>query len=179
MATHLASLSALARPAAPSRSARPRTLRFARLRPLVAASPARPRLNGAFTARAGSDEAHTGEPDRRAVDKSEWIEAEAFGPVSAYCSATLAACTPETPIGDIMHHFDEFTGLPVLDDQGCPVGVVSVKDVAAYLQQYGEDASRLSMPVSAVMSTPAVCIRSTARIAYAAGLMLQQCVTSS
>ena len=139
-----------------------------------------------------------GDPDRRAIDKSEWLDAEAYGPVSAYCSAApLAAATPETPLGDILHHFDEFTGaprastdawfaslrrlragLPVLDEHGCPVGVVSEKDVSAYLQQYGDDTSRLSMPVSAVMSTPAVTIRSTARIAYAAGLMLQQCVAA-
>jgi CBS domain-containing protein len=66
--------------------------------------------------------------------------------------------------------------LPVLDDAGVPVGVVSEKDVGAYMQQYGDDTSRLAMPVSAVMSSPAISIRSTARIAYAAGLMLQQCV---
>ena len=64
----------------------------------------------------------------------------------------------------------------MLDEHGCPVGVISEKDVSAYLRQYGDDTSRLSMPVSVVMSTPAVTIRSTARIAYAAGLMLQQCV---
>lgn len=65
--------------------------------------------------------------------------------------------------------------MPVLDANGFPVGVVSEKDVGAYLQQYDDDTSRLSMPVSAVMSTPAISIRLTARIAYAAGLMLQQC----
>jgi hypothetical protein len=53
---------------------------------------------------------------------------------------------------------------------------VSEKDVGAYMQQYGDDTSRLAMPVSAVMSSPAISIHSTARIAYAAGLMLQQCV---
>ena len=64
----------------------------------------------------------------------------------------------------------------MLDGDGRPVGVVSEKDVGAYLQQYGDDTSRLALPVSTVMSTPAVTIRSTARVAYAAGLMLQQCV---
>ena len=51
-----------------------------------------------------------GDADRRAVD-NEWLDAEAYGPVSAYCSAApLAACTPDTPIGDIISHFEEFTG---------------------------------------------------------------------
>jgi hypothetical protein len=54
-----------------------------------------------------------GDPDRRAVDKSEWLEAEAYGPVSAYCSAgPVASCTPDTPLSDILYHFEEFTGAP-------------------------------------------------------------------
>ena len=195
MAARLAAQLALARPAAPPRHARPQLLPAAwPLRQVAAASSLR-----LVRVRAGEEHAsHIGDSDRRAVDKSEWLDAEAYGPVSAYCSAApLAACTPDTPLGDIMSHFDEFTGapraasrapawgserraatqgLPVLDSDGCPVGVISEKDVGAYLQQYGDDTSRLSTPVSAVMSSPAVCIRSTARIAYAAGLMLQQCV---
>ena len=202
MTARLATLSALALPATSLRLAHPRPRYVAARAPLVTSSLPHLRL---FRVRSYGDEhiSHMGDPERRAVDKSEWIEAEAYGPVSAYCSAApLAAATPDTPLGEIMHHFEEFTGrprascdacpasplrsdrgrvantgLPVLDEHGCPVGVVSEKDVSAYLQQYGDDTSRLySMPVAAVMSTPAVTIRSTARIAYAAGLMLQQCV---
>ena len=52
-----------------------------------------------------------GDSERRAVDKSEWLDADAYGSVDAYCSAApLAACTPDTPIGEILPHFEEFTG---------------------------------------------------------------------
>ena len=126
----------------------------------------------------------------------------AYGSVDTYCScAPLAACFPDTPLRDILPRFEEFTGLPVLDLDGKPVGVVSEKDVTAYLGQYGDDTSRLATPVKCVrscgelhgivhattdalltrrfcvcrqvMSAPAVCIRHDARVAYAAGLMLQ------
>ena len=116
--------------------------------------------------------------------------------MAAYCSAApLASCTPDTPLQSLLHHFEEFTGLPVLDPAtGKPVGVVSEKDVMAYLQQYGDDTKHMATPVRCavmrcdapwgaltrprrhIMSAPAVTVRHDARVAYAAGLMLQQCV---
>jgi hypothetical protein len=76
MAARLASLPALARPAAPSRPARRGCCFRSSPRPFVEASTAR----RALTLRAGGEECAYGRPERRAVDKSEWIEAEAFDP---------------------------------------------------------------------------------------------------
>ncbi len=94
-----------------------------------------------------------GSAERRAIDKAEWLEAEAFGQVSAYCSTTLKWCGPDDSIGAVLPAFEEVTGLPVLDSAGgIPVGVVSEKDVLAYLQQYGDDTSHLATPVKCVHS---------------------------
>jgi hypothetical protein len=70
--------------------------------------------------------ASMGTAERRNVDRSEWLEAEAYGEVSTYASrAPLAACFPATPLKDILPHFEEFTGLPVLDaETHKPLGVV-------------------------------------------------------
>jgi hypothetical protein len=128
--------------------------------------------------------ASMGSPERRNVDRSEWLEAEAYGEVSTYASrAPLAACFPNTPLQDILPHFEEFTGLPVLDaETHKPLGMVRVparmclayaaatdvpavcslprwqvseKDVMAYLQQYGDDTSHLSTPVKCVAAAHA------------------------
>ena len=126
MAARLTSLPALARPGASLRLARSQPRRVAiPAPPLVTPSPPHLRL---FRVRAKSEEhdSHMGDPDRRAIDKSEWIEAEAFGPVSAYCSAApLAAATPDTPLGEIMHHFEEFTGRPRAPCDACRASLSS------------------------------------------------------
>jgi CBS domain-containing protein len=57
----------------------------------------------------------------------------------------------------------------VVDEKGVPLGVVSDKDVAAYLKGKGGD----SAVVADVMSSPAITIRDISPIAYAAGKMLQ------
>lgn len=109
MAARLAALALpAARPAAPLRASRARLPSAAPQQKRAAQSPANQRLG---RVRAAGEQSHMGDPDRRAVDKSEWLEAEAYGPVSAYCSAgPVASCTPDTPLSDILYHFEEFTG---------------------------------------------------------------------
>lgn len=104
-------------------------------------------------------------------DVGDTLDVDPFTPVSSFCSTTLVAASPTTPLREVVPLFQRFTGLPVVDSSGCPVGVVSDKDVSAYLQKGGELA--LETPVSSVMSAPAITILDKSPLAYAAGKMLQ------
>jgi len=95
-----------------------------------------------------------------------------FTPVSTFCSTSLTAVAPDTSLRDVLPLFQQFTGLPVVDASGYPVGVVSDKDVAAFLQA-GSHTLALDTPVSSVMSSPAITILDHSPLAYAAGKMLQ------
>lgn len=107
----------------------------------------------------------------RPRDVSDTLEVDPYSPVSSFCSTTLQTVSPTDKLKDVLPHFTTFTGLPVVDASGLPLGVISDKDVALFLKNGSGDA--LDAAVSSVMSAPAVTIREDSPLAYAAGKMLQ------
>jgi CBS domain-containing protein len=108
----------------------------------------------------------------RPRDVSDTLDVDPFTPVSSFCSTTLQAVRPTDSLRDVLPLFKTFTGLPVVDASGLPVGVISDKDVALFVKSGSGDAV-LDTAVSSVMSAPAVTIREDSPLAYAAGKMLQ------
>jgi len=106
----------------------------------------------------------------RPRDVGDTLDVDPFTPVSTFCSTSLTAVAPDTSLRDVLPLFQQFTGLPVVDASGYPVGVVSDKDVAAFLQA---GSHTMDTPVSSVMSSPAITILDHSPLAYAAGKMLQ------
>ena len=108
----------------------------------------------------------------RPRDVSDTLDVDPFSPVSSFCSTTLQAVSPTDTLRAVLPMFKTFTGLPVVDASGLPVGVISDKDVALFMKSGSGDAA-LDTAVSSVMSAPAVTIREDSPLAYAAGQMLQ------
>ena len=108
----------------------------------------------------------------RPRDVSDTLDVDPFSPVSSFCSTTLQAVSPTDTLRAVLPMFKTFTGLPVVDASGLPVGVISDKDVALFMKSGSGDAA-LDTAVSSVMSAPAVTIREDSPLAYAAGKMLQ------
>eukprot|EP00898_Chlorokybus_atmophyticus_P004350 jgi/Chlat1/4916/Chrsp31S04830 len=116
----------------------------------------------------GEVPAEMGSGARRRV--GEELSEPPYNPVNQVMSNSVITATPDMTLASIMHHFAKFTGLPVVDDAGHCIGVVSETDV---LQVVKEDSSKLqSTTVREVMSQP-ITIKEHAPIIFAAGLMLQ------
>lgn len=110
-------------------------------------------------------------PERRAVDRSETLLENPYSPVDCTMSTPAVTTTPETLVGELLERFEHFTGLPVVDEGGRCVGIISSIDV--FRHQRKASASITNALVRDIMTTPAVVIHEHAPIAYAAGLMLK------
>jgi CBS domain-containing protein len=109
--------------------------------------------------------------ERRKIDESEKIMEDPYGPVEAVMTSPVTTVRPDDPLEVVLPHFQHFTGLPVVNDNGQCVGVVSNIDVAKHAKK--KSFSVKTTTVREVMTSPAYVIMTKAPVAYAAGLMLQ------
>lgn len=152
-----------------------------RCQPRARAGVRAPAVRRCIRAAAAEEEAHGDEDATPSMSlkpregQSETIAVEPFEPVSSFCSPSVTSISQESTLGEAMPHFALFTGLPVVDELGHAVGILSDKDVAVYLSSRGggDDTKQLLTPVRHVMSSPAITVPENAPIAFAAGLMLQ------
>lgn len=114
----------------------------------------------------------------RSIDLSEHV-IDPYGYVSDVMTTEVTTLTPETSVKAALDLLtaSPFTGLPVVDENGSCVGVLSEKDV-----QWCQDIMDAGVPeeiealhdqtVGDSMTAPAITIKDHAHIAYAAGVMI-------
>lgn len=124
------------------------------------------------TRRVVSAGASTEGEDRRAIDRSERLMEDPYAPVEVAMSEPPVTTTPNVLLSEIMGQFERFTGLPVVDDKGQCVGILSDADILRYQKQQSTK-STAELRVRDVMTSPAIVIARHAPVAYAAGLMLK------
>eukprot|EP00271_Cylindrocystis_brebissonii_P021837 TRINITY_DN806_c0_g2_i1.p1 TRINITY_DN806_c0_g2~~TRINITY_DN806_c0_g2_i1.p1 ORF type:complete len:243 (+),score=32.56 TRINITY_DN806_c0_g2_i1:270-998(+) len=116
--------------------------------------------------------AHATADPRREIDKSEILLEDPYGAIESAMSSQVVTTTPDATLDTIMPLFEHYTGLPVVDEAGRCVGIISNIDVARRAR--GPSLTGLPQtPVRDVMTSPAYVILERAPVAYAAGLMLQ------
>lgn len=108
--------------------------------------------------------------DRRLVDKSEILAADPYGNVEDYMTEDGTSISQNAILRDVLPALERHSGYAVMDDDGKCVGIISDKDLFRAMREK-EDA--LSIKVSEIMSKPPITVRPHAKVAYAAGLMLQ------
>lgn len=90
-------------------------------------------------------------------------EADPDKKISDVMSSTLITTTGDCVLSSLTEYFETITGMPVMDANGVPIGIISKKDL-------GDD---LTKTVADVMSSPAIVISSANKVADAAALMLK------
>jgi len=116
----------------------------------------------------------------RMIDSSANIP-DPYGTVDGVMTDGCASIRRDARIRDLVPLLEKYSGVPVVDEDGKVVGVVSDKDLVNYDKKFcvGDSCddetrqSALDKPVSTIMVTPAIVIRGRAMAAYAAGVMLQ------
>jgi len=109
--------------------------------------------------------------ERRKIDQSETLMDDPYGPVDAVMTKPVVTVRPEDTLESVLPHFAHFTGMPVVDEQGRCIGIISNIDVAKRVR--AKKFSVKDTTVREVMTSPAYVIMEKAPVAYAAGLMLQ------
>lgn len=89
------------------------------------------------------------------------------GTLKGAMSSELFTTTPEALTGDLAKLFEKVSGLPVVNDAGQCVGVISKSDVRP------DRGVRATTPVAQVMTKPPICIAQNKMAADAAVLMLK------
>ena len=91
--------------------------------------------------------------------------------VTSVMTANPACCTAQTPLRDVARMMvDHDCGqIPVVDDQGAPLGVVTDRDIAVRIVAEGRDAA--SATAGDAMSTPAQTVREDSSLKDAVCLM--------
>jgi len=105
--------------------------------------------------------------------------ADPYGFVSDVMTTDVTTLTPETSVKAALDLLDrsQISGLPVVDENGSVVGVLSEKDIE-WCHDVLENGSPEEIdalhdqPLRDWMSSPAITIKEHAHIAYAAGTML-------
>eukprot|EP00270_Netrium_digitus_P021545 TRINITY_DN9255_c0_g1_i1.p1 TRINITY_DN9255_c0_g1~~TRINITY_DN9255_c0_g1_i1.p1 ORF type:complete len:275 (-),score=19.95 TRINITY_DN9255_c0_g1_i1:122-871(-) len=111
--------------------------------------------------------------DRRGVDRSENLIEDPYGHVEAAMSSPVVTTSPEASLEDVLPFFEKYTGVPVVNEAGHCMGILSNIDVAKFARGGRAVASLPTTKVHEVMTSPAVVILQHAPVAYAAGLMLK------
>lgn len=107
----------------------------------------------------------------RRVDLSERLMADPYRPVESAMTTPVVTTTPSATISSVLNQFVHFTGLPVVDNEGHCIGVISNIDIAKHQRRSFKSVS--DARVREVMTSPAIVIVRHAPVAYAAGLMLK------
>jgi CBS domain-containing protein len=95
-----------------------------------------------------------------------------YGPIETVMSSPAVTVTADTTLDHVLKLFEKFTGLPVVDEGGRCIGIISNIDVAKHARKRA-DGSLPTTKVLDIMTTPAFVIVHHAPVAYAAGLMLK------
>lgn len=108
----------------------------------------------------------------RPIDKSDTLMADPYGSIETVMSSPAVTVTADTTLDRVLELFERFTGLPVVDERGTCVGIISNIDVAKFARtRIGN--SLPTAKVVDIMTAPAIVIMHHAPVAYAAGLMLK------
>ncbi|GAQ91829.1 hypothetical protein KFL_008640020 [Klebsormidium nitens] len=115
--------------------------------------------------------------DRRAVDKSKILKEDPYGTIEDVMSENVVCVREEDTLESILEYLEKYTGLPVVDEEGKCVGVISDKDLVRFIKEQNptsdaEAEAVLQNKLGDCMTKPAITIRKKAAVAYAAGLML-------
>lgn len=103
-------------------------------------------------------------------DELKSVAVEPYGHVEDFMSAPAVAVNLSVTCAELTGVLERFTGVPVVDDGGAVVGVVTSKDYVSCVAS-GPDGGFPT--VGALMTSPAITVRPHAPCAFAAALMLQ------
>lgn len=102
---------------------------------------------------------------RDLCNQSEWATVgDVMSPPDSATSPNAVAVSPGQLIRDVLSHFEDYVGCPVVDIAQKVVGVISIRDI------FGMSSS---VPVKELMTTPAVVVQHDQPVFIAAVLMIQ------
>jgi len=108
---------------------------------------------------------------RRDYESSRHIR-EPYAHMRDFMAPSVVTFKPDTPLEEVLPLFDEFSGFPVVNDEGRCIGVLSEKDVLHLLEDPAEEQGCEELTVGDFMSRrEPITIREGAPILYAASLM--------
>ena len=94
-----------------------------------------------------------------------------MGNVTSVMTGNPACCTAETPLRDVARLMieNDCGEIPVVDDRGAPVGVVTDRDITVRIVAEGRDT--MNATASDAMSSPAQTVREDSSLKDATALM--------